>query len=186
MWATTCVFQGVSVVGPVANILPGNLVGAEMGALILAHDPPRNSSRQSMMSASIAEGLSQQWKLWHSLISASLPLYPSFAAFPGPMAPPTPNIPVMLQQLPSGGDKGMERGNLAAEMLKNGGRGDAFAPGIYNAIASAIEDTFKLWKQTTPLLNLMGQGPVPSFAPPYVPVGPVIGTAWGFGCLRGL
>jgi hypothetical protein len=138
-----------------------------------------------MMTLAISEGMNQQWKLWHELLNGALPLYPGFAAFPGPAAPPTPNVPVMLQLLPSGGDKGMERGNLAAEMLKNGDRNDPYSAAVINAIAAALDDTFKLWKQTTPITMLMGQGTVPIFAPPFIPAGPVLGTAWGIGCLRG-
>jgi hypothetical protein len=33
----------------------------------------------------------------------------------------------------------------------------------------------QVWLVSTMVTNVMGQGPIPTFAPPYVPVGPVVG-----------
>ena len=42
----------------------------------------------------VAKGMQQQWStLAQSVWVPGLPWYPSFAAFPGPVAPPTPNVP---------------------------------------------------------------------------------------------
>ena len=46
---------------------------------------------------------------------------------------------------------------------------------VCNAIGSALQHTFQTWLATTQVTNIMGTGPVPTFAPPYSPVGPVIG-----------
>jgi hypothetical protein len=34
---------------------------------------------------------------------------------------------------------------------------------------------FKVWQASTMVTQVMGTGPVPTFAPPYVPAGPVLG-----------
>ncbi len=46
---------------------------------------------------------------------------------------------------------------------------------LYEALAEAFEQAFQFWTATTMVTNVMGTGPVPTFAPPYVPVGPVVG-----------
>jgi len=45
---------------------------------------------------------------------------------------------------------------------------------LFEAISDAFEKTYNLWKVSTMVTNVMGTGPVPTFAPPYVPVGPVV------------
>ena len=46
---------------------------------------------------------------------------------------------------------------------------------LFEAICDAIDKCFKIWQAATQVTNVIGTGPVPSFAPPYVPVGPVVG-----------
>jgi hypothetical protein len=41
-------------------------------------------------------------------------------------------------------------------------------------LANWVEGSFTEWKSLATLVGLMGRGPVPMFAPPYVPVGPVV------------
>jgi hypothetical protein len=41
-------------------------------------------------------------------------------------------------------------------------------------LATWVETSFAEWRSLVKLVGLMGKGPVPTFAPPYVPVGPVI------------
>ena len=42
------------------------------------------------------------------------------------------------------------------------------------ALATWIETSFVEWKNMAVLTGVLGKGPVPTFAPPYVPVGPVV------------
>ena len=58
--------------------------------------------------------------------------------------------------------------------------GDVANESLCVAIADAFEKSFNLWKVSTMVTNVMGTGPIPTFAPPYVPVGPVVG---GFGTM---
>jgi len=46
---------------------------------------------------------------------------------------------------------------------------------IFESVADAFEKSYNVWKGTTMVTNILGTGPVPTFAPPYVPVGPVVG-----------
>ena len=44
-----------------------------------------------------------------------------------------------------------------------------------DSIADAFEKVFQIWQTSTQVTNVMGFGPVPTFAPPVVPMGPVVG-----------
>src|SRR5256885_9020147 len=45
----------------------------------------------------VAKGVSKCFKDWQGQVMVpGLPWYPAFAAFPGPMAPPMPNVPMPL------------------------------------------------------------------------------------------
>jgi hypothetical protein len=125
------------------------------------------------MRAAIAAGVSNAWKNWQqSVFVPGLPWYPMFAAFPGPMAPPMPNIPTPVAAL------GQNAGALTGGSIKNGivakAAGVANAAVIADAIATGFSAAFLTWQVATMVKNVMGKGPVPSFAPPYVPTGPVV------------
>jgi hypothetical protein len=94
-------------------------------------------------------------------------------AFPGPVAPPTPNVPVpvvALTQVPP--QPAMMKQQMVGQLA------DPQAPfhaELFEAICDAFDKCFKLWQTTTMVTNVLGAGQVPSFAPPYMPAGPVIG-----------
>ena len=46
---------------------------------------------------------------------------------------------------------------------------------LFESISDAFEKSYNLWKASTMVTNVLGTGPVPTFAPPYVPAGPVVG-----------
>ena len=59
-----------------------------------------------------------------------------------------------------------------------GALGDPMAPHhqqLFESIADAVEKCFQLWQTTTMVTNVLGMGPIPTFAPPVVPAGPVLG-----------
>ena len=45
---------------------------------------------------------------------------------------------------------------------------------MFDALAQAFGTVFQMFKTTTIVQNVLGTGPVPTFAPPFVPVGPVL------------
>ncbi|MCB1719202.1 MAG: hypothetical protein KDK05_29055, partial [Candidatus Competibacteraceae bacterium] len=54
------------------------------------------------------------------------------------------------------------------------------ASDLFDAIAQAFYSVFQIFKTSTLVQNVIGTGPVPIFAPPFVPVGPVVmGTGNG-------
>ena len=46
---------------------------------------------------------------------------------------------------------------------------------LFDCICDAFEKCHTIWQASTMVTNVLGTGPVPTFAPPYVPVGPVVG-----------
>ena len=45
---------------------------------------------------------------------------------------------------------------------------------LFEAISQAFNTVFQTFKASTLVQNVLGTGPVPSFAPPVAPVGPVV------------
>ena len=131
----------------------------------------------------VTEGISECWEAWQSKVMIpGLPWYPAFAAFPGPQAPPMPNIPMPLIACPSAGmAKMMVPTQLRDAMINKLDGGikkkdkDKQHVALFEAIATAVSLAFIMWLPQQQVMNVMGKGPIPTFAPPVVPVGPVVG-----------
>lgn len=64
---------------------------------------------------------------------------------------------------------------LKATMEANLGDPQALhASDIFDAVSKAFETVFLTFKSSTMMQNVLGTGPVPTFAPPFVPIGPVL------------
>jgi hypothetical protein len=130
----------------------------------------------------VAKGVSKCFKDWQDkVIVPGLPWYPAFAAFPGPMAPPMPNVPTPLIACPSAMMSAMTPMTLKSEMdsALDGGMKEKDPTkqfeALHDAIGTVVAAAFLIWLPMQQVMLVMGKGPVPSFAPPYVPVGPVVG-----------
>jgi hypothetical protein len=179
-WIGKARVQGGLVNGPSAVLTPGSLVSdaniesAIVQKLIASQVPPD-------ISQVLAKELAAAWKEWAAGFRLQLPkAYPSFAAFPGPVAPPTPTAlgSVPLSQGSSAGEASLTAAILANRLLsalrvqamKIGGSLDQ----AVKSLAAWIDSSFSQWKGQAKLVGLMGQGSAPTFAPPYVPVAPVV------------
>lgn len=172
-WQTAATMVGV-VINAVTAV-GGQIVGPPWTPLILS-SAPKSTPMEMKYSAVIASVIGTAWLTFTATVKvAGMPWYPAFAAVPSPVAPPAPNVPcpfAALTQVPV---------SISANVLKMqmvGQLGDPNAPfhqQLFEAIADAFEKTYNLWKVSTMVTNVLGTGPVPTFAPPYVPVGPVVG-----------
>jgi hypothetical protein len=127
----------------------------------------------------IAGGLGGAWlQLTASMKVPGLPWYPAFAAMPSPVAPPTPNVPGPIAMLTMASAVVSKVALKNAMVFKHAGA-SRVDQNLYEALAEAFEQAFQLWKVSTMVTNVLGTGPVPTFAPPYVPVGPVVGGVGG-------
>lgn len=172
-WQSLATMTGIMVNGPTASL--GQIIGPPLQPLILM-SAPKASPMELKYSNVIATVISTGWLSFTATVKIpGLPFYPAFAAFPGPLAPPMPNVPVpfaALTQVPV---------SISANVLKMqmvGQLGDPQAPfhaELFESIATAFEQCYNTWKVSTMVTNVLGTGPIPTFAPPFVPVGPVVG-----------
>lgn len=176
-WKGTAVFTGIMVNGVTALGTPGCLVGPPLAPLMISRFATLGPNDRAIATAA-AMGIGTNFLAWQGGVTVpGLPWYPSFAAVPGPVAPPTPNVPTPLIALVSSGVAGMIDANaLQASMaaaanvsIREQGKA-AFA-----TIAPSVVLLFQSKVLMTQVKLVLGSGPVPTFAPPYVPVGPVVG-----------
>lgn len=117
------------------------------------------------------------WQTWvDGLTIPGLPWYPLFLTVPGPAAPVTPNVETPLGSLVSTGLWALHVDALDAAL--NAYIGDpASEPGAPEALrAFAAEISGRFHSNLGYLLTgVLGTGPVPSYSPPLVPAGPVVG-----------
>lgn len=172
-WQSTATLVGVVIAGPVASV--GQVVGPPLTPLILA-SAPKATPNEIKYSNAIANVIGTQWLAYTATIKVpGMPWYPAFAAFPGPVAPPTPNVPtpvVALTQTPTLVSTNVMKPQMVGMLA------DPMAPfhaELFESICDAFEKCHTTWTTTTMVTNVLGTGPIPTFAPPYVPVGPVVG-----------
>jgi len=110
-----------------------------------------------------------------------LPWYPAFVAFPGPMAPPMPNIPMPLICCPSAMMTEICMPNSMAKAMDDALDGDLKKKdktkqyeALHDSIATVLALAFLMWLPMQQVMLVMGKGQIPTFAPPFVPVGPVV------------
>jgi hypothetical protein len=171
-WQASATLAGVVIAGPVAS--GGTVAGPPWTPLIMA-SAPKASPAELKYSKAVATVLGSAWQAYTASIKvAGMPWYPPLAAFPSPASAPTPNVPnpvTTLVQVPA---------PMQAPLLKNqmiGALADPQAPHhreLFDAISQAVAQCFTLWMSTTMVSNVIGAGPVPTFAPPFAPAGPVV------------
>lgn len=177
IWKGTASFVGIVVNSVTAIGAPGCLVGPPLAPLMTARFATLGADDRAIANAA-AQGIGTNFATWQSgVIVPGLPWYPSFAAVPGPVAPPTPNIPTPLLALVSPAlFMMMDANTLQNSMAASAGAAirDRARPS-FAAIAPLVVAQFQLKVLMSQVKNVLGTGPVPTFAPPYVPVGPVVG-----------
>lgn len=170
-----------------------------MGGKIVSAVIFENDIYTAMISAGgpevICRGLSSgiwiRFKEWFGSYQVpGLPWYPSFAAWPGPVAPPMPNIPCPLAAGISPGLGGLTEFSLAdfiRQRIGGTGMGLNGASQFVTDYARWFSQKMTVWLGSAMWAGVLGSGPVPTFAPPYVPVGPVMGGTFkgNPGCLSG-
>src|SRR5262249_58386944 len=90
-WQSAATLVGGISEGPTAS--GGQIVGPPWTPLILA-SAPKSTPMEMKYSNVIAQVIGTAWLTFTATVKVTgMPWYPAFAAFPGPLAPPTPNIP---------------------------------------------------------------------------------------------
>jgi hypothetical protein len=182
LWKLQAKFKDIKIMAVSAIGTPGCLDGPELESniknapMVASWTEGKGKHRDA-----IAKGVSKCFKDWQGMVTVpGLPWYPAFAAFPGPMAPPMPNVPTPLIACPSAQMAAMTPMTLKSEMdsaLDGGIKNDdpeKHFEALHDAIATVLAAAFLLWLPSQMVIGVMGKGPIPTFAPPYVPVGPVV------------
>jgi len=171
-WMKMASVCGVVINGPVGLLLPGCVVGPDITPIILA-SAPKNTYQEMKYSKAIAKAIGYCWQRWHLGLCGILS-YPSFASFPGPVAPPTPNSPIVLEAFSSSGEYSLSPSILKKRMSENLADSKALhSQELFESISNAFYFVFSIFKKITLFQNILGTGPVPSFAA--TGAGPVIG-----------
>ncbi|CAN5828624.1 hypothetical protein BH11MYX2_BH11MYX2_37990 [soil metagenome] len=172
-WHQMATMTGVLINAVSASL--GVVVGPPLAPLIIAQGLKKSPMLLKYTTA-IANAFGTAWLSYTATIKVpGLPWYPAFAAVPSPVAPPAPNTPtpvIALAQVPVT----MQMQMLKMAMIAN--LADPTAPymeKLFEAFAFGINSMFTVWQTTTMISNVLGTGAVPTFAPPYVPAGPVLG-----------
>jgi len=174
-WLKRSLVLNVVINGPTGTLKPGGLRSASdfrstMAARLIQNGVP------IQVATAFSEPVAQAWNAWFEGYQVQLS-YPTFAAVAGPSAPITPCIP---QPLKAGRSFNAHR--LTLTFLQNEIKAKLGTAGVDIAASNAVHE-FAAWfsgrfsacQSVATLTNVYGTGPVPTFAPPYVPVGPVVG-----------
>ena len=183
MWKLQAKFKDLKVMAVSAIGTPGCLDGPELESNIKnAPMAAAMMGNEGKYRDAVAKGISKCFKAWQDkVIVPGLPWYPAYAAFPSPQAPPMPNIPVPLIACISGKmtdiitPKPMQKAMIDAldGGLKNDDP-DKQHEALFLGIAVVCALSFIIWLASQQVMLVLGKGPIPIFAPPYVPVGPVL------------
>jgi hypothetical protein len=183
LWKLQAKFKDLKVNALTALGTPGCLDGPELEGLIKqAPQVAAWTGNKAKHRDAVAKGVSQCFKKWQDKVMVpGLPWYPAFVAFPGPMAPPMPNIPVPLIMcpspmmteicMPSSMAKAMD--DALDGGLKDKDKTKQYAA-LHDGIATVLSIGFLIWLASQQVMMVMGKGQIPTFAPPFVPVGPVV------------
>ncbi|GLR16559.1 hypothetical protein [Portibacter lacus] len=96
--------------------------------------------------------------------------YPLFNYFPGPVAPPMPNIPTPLAICPSFGEFLLTKKQMMIQDIMNAlpskMRNDINSTTV-SSYCNVTVDYYNQWLNTDYLTNMVGYGPIPGFKPPF-------------------
>lgn len=172
-WRSAAGLVEVRINGPIAT--GGRLQGPPIDTLIVSTPNVASWTNWSAkIRDAVAKGMEQQWSIMaRSVTVPGIPWYPAFATIPSPQAPPMPNVPTpfaALKQDPS---------VVSSDSLKTAFRSSlqgnvAFSTEFFDSLATGLQQPLQVWRSSQMVTGVMGSGSVPTFAPPYVPVGPVV------------
>jgi hypothetical protein len=172
LWRQKAFLSGVQVRGMTAN--GGSVQGPSLSPWIKAHPMPSTLYGSALrISQAAADGLESSWRDWQDSVRVpGLAWWPAFVAYPGPVTPPMPNVPTRLAAL-DWDARSVSPDSVAAAMKARLGAPVGFSNQLFASIAAGFSAAVQAWFGLQMVMNVLGRGTVPNFAPPYVPVGTV-------------
>lgn len=173
-WRPQAFFTGIVINGSLAT--GGRIEGPALDSFAGAVPglPALSQWGKTLLDGAVA-GFASAWGDYaRTVFVPGLPWYPLFSAFSGPAAPPTPNVPCPFIALGSQ-DALISSNSLAMTMRAKGAMNTPYQVEVYTAVADVLGSALLTWRGSQMVRNVIGMGSIPTFAPPYVPVGPVVG-----------
>ncbi len=176
LWSSSLIIKNAKIHGSKlsasANCIKAPSIYSHTYALMLDKKIPESISKD------IAKAISQLWSDWQKSITIpSLPLYPTFISYCGPVAPPTKNIPYRFELFTSSQFSRMSNPNSLKNLLRRN-TGNKYKSAYYqkwiNTLSKEFSKRFKVWISKVLVKKLMGTGPIPTYVPRYKPCGEVI------------
>jgi hypothetical protein len=172
-WRYTAHFTGVQVNAIMA--MGGSIRGPLLSQNMMMYGPQTGLwGNAAAYTRAIADGLATCWREWEQSVRVpGLPWYPAFATFPMPSAPPTPNVPTPMSML-LWSPEPLLPATIATTITRKFGLPGPYSNELFTSIATGFSTAVARWFPMQLVTQVMGKGPVPTYAPPYVPVGPVV------------
>jgi hypothetical protein len=160
-WQSQAVLKDIVING--SNATGGSVTGP---SLQLSIERTMTEARvPAVVANAFASSVANAWSIWTSSLHVpGLPWYPSFCCFPGPYAPPTPNVPTVLATL--GGNPSMLSAFSLKMSIRNALGTFANDPKALTAIERFSNDfsaRFTKYLASVKVSNVIGQGPVPAW-----------------------
>jgi len=181
MWKLQAKFQNLKVMAIAAIGTPGCLDGPELESLIKqAPSCAAFTGNMAKHRDAVAKGVSKAFKNWQGQVTVpGLPWYPAFAAVSRTDGAADAQHPHAADLLHLGKDDGHHParhddqgdGRRARRGAQEQGPREAI-PALHDAIATALALAFLMWLPSQQVMLVLGKGPIPTFAPPFVPVVP--------------
>ena len=170
-WTDEAYFDDLAIFAVHANGQPGCLNGPALDPAIRAALPASLTGQKEVMAKSVAEAFSDSFALWQANVTVpGLPWYPAFAFWPGPEADPMPNVPS-----PLGACVSQYVTKMVVPFELEGAISSA-VPAVMReervlirSLAGSLSRAFAVWRSHATVQNVIGFGPVPAWAPPFVP-----------------
>jgi len=174
-WAVAATITGVRVNGNLAT--GGSLRGPSIASAMLG-GASFTDLDDLILFQRLVLGVGTAFMTWVSSVAVVDQLwYPGLEAVSAPVTRPTANAPVSLSSLVMA-MRPMSIGGLEEAMTR--ALADRLTPDMapqLRSLAERIASSFMVWTNATMITNCVATGAVPTFAPPAVRAGPVVGTA---------
>ena len=179
MWRLQASFRNIQIMGLSAIGAPGCLDGPLLKPWILQAPGIYNATGLfKTFATAVASAVELNFRQWQDSVTVpGLPWYPSFIAVPGPFALPTPNIPMPLISCVSQNLHQLTSASQIEFQIK------AYLPNEFTTpemdafvhmLSMHLANDFNFWMVSQLVMMVMGTGPVPTYHPPFVPVGMVV------------
>jgi len=175
-WLATAEYADSSIQ---ASTVSGGRLTSPVDVALVIEDGLLAEGVEADGASKLAGAAADAWEEWAD--DWSLPdseAFPDFVAVAAPEAPPAEGDAVALQPDASAGysqlTSSLQDALSDAVIGKGPIKGGHPTPILVHAIAWRVGQRVEDWNVEAMVEGILGGGPVPTFAPPYVPVGPVV------------